>query len=89
MMKHIQIDQFEAFAYQIAKQGKSCCGDGYYVQVTHDYVVCVIADGLGREWRARQCSSSAVISIVNEHHTQDVQMMIKYCNKALKKKEGQ
>ncbi|KPB04136.1 PP2C family serine/threonine-protein phosphatase [Bacillus sp. CHD6a] len=74
-------------AYQNAKNGMYFCGDSYYVSTTDDYFLCVVADGLGSGEFAHD-ASQAVISAAKDHETEDVSVIMKACNEAMRNKRG-
>ncbi|APH06560.1 PP2C family serine/threonine-protein phosphatase [Bacillus weihaiensis] len=74
-------------AYQLPKQGKTCCGDSYFIRATDEYFICALADGLGSGERANE-SSSAISSLVEQNQEKDVEELIDLCNKELKDKRG-
>lgn len=80
-------DNIEVIAHQTAKDGKAFCGDGYYFTATDEYFVCVLADGLGSGEFAYE-ASSAVVSVVEQHHEKDVDTLMKLCNDVLLQKRG-
>lgn len=72
---------------QSPKQGKQLCGDDYFYEVTDDYFICVIADGLGSGEFAHE-SSRAVTNVVREYQSEDVGDIMERCNQALLRKRG-
>lgn len=80
-------DKIELYAYQTIKEGKLECGDSYYYTATDDYFVCVVADGLGSGQYAHE-ASEAVVGVVEQHHHEDVDTLMKYCNNILVQKRG-
>ncbi|PLR95570.1 PP2C family serine/threonine-protein phosphatase [Bacillus sp. T33-2] len=86
-MKHFLKDKLELYAHQTTKEGKLECGDSYYYTATDDYFVCVLADGLGSGRYAHE-ASAAVVSVVEQHHHEDVDTLMKYCNNILVQKRG-
>ncbi|WP_225983640.1 MULTISPECIES: PP2C family serine/threonine-protein phosphatase [Bacillaceae] len=72
---------------QSPKQGKLLCGDDYFYEVTDDYFICVIADGLGSGEFAHE-SSRAVTNVVREYQSEDVGDIMERCNQALLRKRG-
>lgn len=80
-------DKIELYAYQTIKEGKIECGDSYYYTATDNYFVCVLADGLGSGQYAHE-ASAAVVSVVEQHHHEDVDTLMKYCNNVLVQKRG-
>lgn len=77
----------QLIASQSPKQGKLLCGDDYFFEVTDDYFICVIADGLGSGEFAHE-SSRAVTNVVREFQSEEVEAIMERCNKALLKKRG-
>ncbi|CEG25371.1 PP2C family serine/threonine-protein phosphatase [Bacillus sp. B-jedd] len=86
-MNHLIEDHIEVFAHQTAKEGKSHCGDSYFFIATEDYFVCVLADGLGSGQYAYEASHSVVVAVEENHH-EDVDTIMKICNKSLVNKRG-
>lgn len=86
-MKHLQQELVEIYAYQSAKEGKPFCGDSYYFTATEEYFLCVLADGLGSGRYAYE-ASSAVVEVVKENETDDVETLMKRCNEVLAQKRG-
>lgn len=80
--KHIQ-----AVAYQIQKEGNRFNGDSFFMKATEEYFICLVADGLGSGLYAH-ASSNAVREVVEQHHHEDVEVLMDYCNQALKEKRG-
>ncbi|WP_210367159.1 PP2C family serine/threonine-protein phosphatase [Bacillus sp. REN3] len=80
-------DKIELYAYQTIKEGKSECGDSYFYTATDEYFVCVLADGLGSGPYAHE-ASAAVVNVVEEHHHEDVNTLMRYCNNTLVQKRG-
>lgn len=80
-------EHIRALAYQIQKEGNQCNGDSFYMKSTEDYFICLVADGLGSGPEAH-ASSSAIRSVVEEYHHQEVDVLIDYCNKVLRDKRG-
>ncbi|MDQ0233612.1 PP2C family serine/threonine-protein phosphatase [Metabacillus malikii] len=80
-------DFVHTLAFQIPKQGKICCGDSFYINATEDYLICALADGLGSGEYANE-SSSAICTLVEENHHEDVEVLIDLCNKVLRNKRG-
>jgi negative regulator of sigma-B (phosphoserine phosphatase) len=74
-------------AYQLPKEGKVCCGDSFYLKSTEDYFICVLADGLGSGERANE-SSSAISSLVEQMHGENVDLLMDLCNREMKDKRG-
>jgi phosphoserine phosphatase RsbX len=74
-------------AYQLPKEGKACCGDSFYIKSTEDYFICVLADGLGSGERANE-SSSAISSLVEQMHGENVDLLMDLCNREMKDKRG-
>lgn len=82
MIEHHTFKQMEVSAFQEAKAGQPCCGDSYFMTETDDYFVCVLADGLGSGTEAKRASEQAV-SVVKASHEDDVDQLMKACNRAL------
>lgn len=80
-------DKIELYAFQTIKEGRVECGDSYYYTATDDYFVCVVADGLGSGQYAHE-ASAAVVKVVEEHHHEDVDSLMRYCNNILVQKRG-
>lgn len=80
--QHIQ-----AIAYQIPKEGNVFNGDSFYMKVTDEYFICVVADGLGSGEHAYH-SSNAIRLEVEKKHDQEVDILIESCNQVLKDKRG-
>lgn len=86
-MKHFQQDLVKVYAYQLAKEGKSYCGDSYYYTATDEYFLCVLADGLGSGQYAFE-ASFAVAEAVKNNADKDVDSLMKHCNEVLVQKRG-
>lgn len=86
-MKHFKKEDIEVYAHQRTKLGNEQCGDSYFYTNTEDYFICVLADGLGSGKNAFD-SSSAVVSIVEKHHDEDVESIMLRCNEVLAQKRG-
>lgn len=86
-MKHFVKEEVEVYVHQRIKAGNEQCGDGYFYTSTKDYFICVLADGLGSGQNAYK-SSTAVISIVEQYHHEDVERIMKRCNDELAQKRG-
>ena len=80
-------DHIHALAYQIQKQGNLCNGDSFFMRTTEDYFICSVADGLGSGPEAH-ASSSAIRTVIEEYHHEEVEVLIDYCNKVLRDKRG-
>ncbi|TXC81878.1 SpoIIE family protein phosphatase [Metabacillus litoralis] len=80
-------NQIDTLAFQLSKEGKLCCGDSFYIKATDEYYICALADGLGSGERAND-SSSAISTLVENNHAEDVDVLIDLCNKELKDKRG-
>jgi len=87
MLEHESNQYVQSVAYQIQKQGNSCNGDSYYIKATEDYFICTVADGLGSGLYAH-ASSTAIREVVEQHHHEDVEVLMDHCNKVLKYKRG-
>lgn len=86
-MKMIRKKNIHAIASQVEKNGNDLNGDSYYYYNCDQYFVCIVADGLGSGYYANE-SSLAAINVVKEHHHEDVETLMKYCNEALQNKRG-
>jgi len=86
-MIYLQEEGIEAVAFQSMKEGKTYCGDSYFIEATDRYFICVLADGLGSGEHAFR-SSSAVVSIVQNNHEKDVNTLMKECNEVLSQQRG-
>ncbi len=80
-------NRVQLIASQSPKQGKLLCGDDYFFEVTDDYFICVLADGLGSGEFAHE-SSRAVTNVVREFQGADVGEIMERCNQALVRKRG-
>jgi len=74
-------------AFQLPKEGKSCCGDSFYIKTTDNFMICALADGLGSGERANE-SSAAISSLVEKQYNEDVEVLMQLCNNELKDKRG-
>ncbi|PMC34003.1 phosphoserine phosphatase [Bacillus sp. UMB0899] len=74
-------------AFQQPKEGKSCCGDSFYIKTTENFMICALADGLGSGERANE-SSAAISSLVEKNYDEDVDVLMHLCNDELKDKRG-
>ncbi len=74
-------------AFQQPKEGKSCCGDSFYIKTTEDFMICALADGLGSGEGANE-SSAAISSLVEKNYDKDVEILMQLCNEELKDKRG-
>lgn len=86
-MNQFSKDNIEVFAHQSSKEGKAFCGDSYFYMATDDYFVCILADGLGSGKYAFEASSAAV-AIVENHHHEDVDTLMRLCNQSMLAKRG-
>ena len=77
----------QVIASQSPKKGKVLCGDDYFFEVTDEYFICVIADGLGSGEFAHE-SSRAVTNVVREFQDEEVEEIMERCNQALQRKRG-
>ncbi|TFD95306.1 phosphoserine phosphatase [Jeotgalibacillus sp. R-1-5s-1] len=87
MMEALQHQQVRVKVGQYAKNGRTDCGDSYYMLATDDYFLCVLADGLGSGRYARE-ASKAVCDTVEKNPDEDVDRLMEMCNKSLLKKRG-
>lgn len=76
-----------ALAYQQKKEGKTICGDSFFMNATEDYYICVVADGLGSGEGAFD-SSSLISEVVERYQHEEVTEIMNYCNEALRGKRG-
>ncbi|OCA80961.1 PP2C family serine/threonine-protein phosphatase [Pseudobacillus wudalianchiensis] len=86
-MNYFENEQLEICANKVAKGGQPFCGDSYYIHTTDDYLICVLADGLGSGEFAFH-SSSAVTKIVEENHHESVDLLMSLSNNVLYQKRG-
>lgn len=82
--KHRKID---VVVHQTTKAGRPVCGDSYFFIETETYFACVVADGLGSGTYAKE-ASQAVIDVVQKHHQEDVDRLMRRSNQALQNKRG-
>jgi len=87
MLEHESNRHIKSLAYQIQKEGNSCNGDSFFIKATEDYFICCVADGLGSGLYAH-ASSNAIREVVEQHHHEEVEVLMDYCNKVLKDKRG-
>ncbi|CAM3953696.1 PP2C family serine/threonine-protein phosphatase [Mesobacillus zeae] len=80
-------EQLDIYAHQTTKEGKTQCGDSYFYMATDEYFLCVVADGLGSGEFAHE-ASAAVVSVVEQNHHEDVDTLMKSCNRVLARKRG-
>ncbi|MCR2822638.1 PP2C family serine/threonine-protein phosphatase [Lederbergia panacisoli] len=86
-MIHLENEYSEVHAFQTAKESNVLCGDSFYLTLTEDYVLCVLADGLGSGKYAHE-ASQAVVSVVRSNPEESVNTLMDFCNKVLLKKRG-
>lgn len=86
-MIHLKNMYSEAHAFQTAKESNLLCGDSFYLTLTEDYFLCVLADGLGSGKYAYEASQAAV-SVVRSNPEENVDTLMDFCNKVLLKKRG-
>ncbi|MEH7097913.1 PP2C family serine/threonine-protein phosphatase [Neobacillus vireti] len=87
-MLELDLNQhIQAIAYQIPKEGNVFNGDSFFMKVTSDYFICVVADGLGSGEHAYH-SSNAISQEVEKNHDKEVDVLIECCNQVLKDKRG-
>lgn len=86
-MNHLKNDFLEAHAYQTSKENNVYCGDSFYMTVTDDYYLCVVADGLGSGKYAHE-ASQAVVDAVQSNPEEDVDTLMEFCNKVSVRKRG-
>ncbi|MEW4286581.1 PP2C family serine/threonine-protein phosphatase [Priestia koreensis] len=77
----------EIQTYQAAKKGNIHCGDSFYVRETDDYLLCVMADGLGSGEHAMK-ASQAVTDVARLHSDDDVEELMHKCNQAVLNTRG-
>jgi phosphoserine phosphatase RsbX len=87
MIMHESNQFVHTLAYQIPKEGKVCCGDSYFINITENCLICAVADGLGSGERANE-SSNAICKIVEQNQDEDVEVLMDLCNLELKNKRG-
>ncbi|WP_078382387.1 PP2C family serine/threonine-protein phosphatase [Sutcliffiella halmapala] len=87
MIEQFKHEKVQVNAYQNPKNGMYFCGDSYYVNATDEYFICVVADGLGSGEFAHD-ASQAVISAAKVSEKEDVSVIMKACNEAMKNKRG-
>lgn len=87
MIKNHHFARTDISSFQKPKKGQICCGDSYFFIETNDYFICVLVDGLGSGEEAKQASERA-ISVVREHHDEDVDFLMSACNKELRVGRG-
>lgn len=80
-------DKLELFVHQTTKAGNTECGDSYFYKATDEYFICVIADGLGSGKYANE-ASTAVITVVEQYHHEELDQLMDRCNKVLLQKRG-
>jgi len=80
-------NRLELFVHQTTKAGNKECGDSYFYKATDEYFICVVADGLGSGRYAHE-ASSAVISVVEEYHHENLDSLMSRCNQVLYQKRG-
>ncbi|WP_200868658.1 PP2C family serine/threonine-protein phosphatase [Bacillus cihuensis] len=80
-------NQFEIWAFQSSKNGATYCGDDYYIAHTEEYLLCVLADGLGSGEFAYE-SSHAVIEEIIANQNKDVEALMDLGNGVLTNKRG-
>ncbi|HEY4553581.1 MAG TPA: PP2C family serine/threonine-protein phosphatase [Bacillaceae bacterium] len=86
-MMHLKENKMEAYAFQTAKNSNAFCGDSYYITANDDYLLCVLADGLGSGKYAFE-ASHAVASVVRSNPEESVETLMDYCNKVLLRTRG-
>ncbi|MFC3882463.1 PP2C family serine/threonine-protein phosphatase [Bacillus songklensis] len=73
--------------YQKPKKGNTHCGDSLYIKETDEYLLCVVADGLGSGEHALAASSS-ITETAKRHHADSVDELMVKCNEAVKNTRG-
>lgn len=86
-MKFKKFNHLDVYTFQRSKEGKSCCGDSFYIYETDEYFIGAIADGLGSGIEAHR-SSTAAISMVRNYHNESVSSIMERCNRVLRMKRG-
>ncbi|WP_100330101.1 PP2C family serine/threonine-protein phosphatase [Bacillus xiapuensis] len=86
-MTHLQSDHIEVYATQTAKNNNFLCGDSYFIHETEDYLICVLADGLGSGEFAYE-SAAAVTKVVEDNHQETVDCLMSLSNDVLQQKRG-
>lgn len=86
-MNYLSSKAVEVYGFQTTKAGRELCGDAYFMKATDDNFLCVLADGLGSGEYAYY-SSQAVARAVKEQSDEDVEALMKACNRALYRKRG-
>ncbi|MHC0039675.1 PP2C family serine/threonine-protein phosphatase [Pseudoneobacillus sp. C159] len=86
-MTESQKKHAEIFVHQSIKAGNTLCGDSYFFTETDEYLICVIADGLGSGELAHEASHT-VIDFIEHHHHLSVDYLMKECNERLREKRG-
>lgn len=87
MIQHYLFDKFEVAAIQRAKRNKPCCGDSFFIEETEDYLICIVADGLGSGQGAKDASQKAV-EAVEAYHDLPVEVLMEKVNLSLTGKRG-
>jgi negative regulator of sigma-B (phosphoserine phosphatase) len=77
--------QIETF--QQPKKGNIHCGDSFYVKENDDYLLCVVADGLGSGEHAMLASSS-ITETARNHADDNVDELMVKCNEAVRNTRG-
>lgn len=80
-------NKLELFVHQTTKAGNEECGDSYFYKATDEYFICVIADGLGSGKYANE-ASTAVVSVVEQYHHENLDSLMSRCNEVLYQKRG-
>ncbi|MCM3112275.1 PP2C family serine/threonine-protein phosphatase [Lederbergia lenta] len=86
-MIHLENEFLEAHGFQTSKGNNIFCGDSFYMTVTEEYFLCVVADGLGSGKYANE-SSQAVTSVVRSNIDESVDTLMDYSNKVSLRKRG-
>ncbi|MBS4197256.1 PP2C family serine/threonine-protein phosphatase [Lederbergia citri] len=86
-MIHLKNEHSEAHAFQTAKDSNLINGDSFYLTLTDDYFLCILADGLGSGEYAHEASQAAV-SVVKSNPEENVETLMDFCNKVLIRKRG-
>ncbi|MED1467636.1 PP2C family serine/threonine-protein phosphatase [Bacillus salipaludis] len=87
MLERESNQYMKAIAYQIQKKGNDVNGDSFFMKAMDEYFICAVADGLGSGQHAH-ASSKAICEVVEQHHEEEVERLIDYCNQVLKDRRG-
>jgi len=87
MMQLQKTEKINVLAYQIEKIGNVYCGDSFYMLVTDESYLCVVADGLG-SGEAAHVSSTAICQIIEQNKDESIETLMSLCNEEMKNKRG-